>query len=239
MTDEHPARRVTLQRHILESQRRHQEATGELSVLLTQIAYAGKIFAHALGRAALVGRLGPTGGTNVQGEVTKKLDVFGNETIIDAFATSELVAAVVSEEDDEPRQMACGPGAKYVLCVNPLDGSSNSDINGVVGTIFGIYKPRPRRRTRTRSGTPARWWPTCTGPCSKGGSISIPAICAIRMASSVCSTSVRRWRSSWSKRVVQHRPVARVCSTCRSTRSTSGSPSPSGAGSRWRASTSS
>ena len=60
MTDEHPARRVTLQRHILESQRRHPGASGELSVLLTQVAYAGKIFAHALGRAALSGHLGVT-----------------------------------------------------------------------------------------------------------------------------------------------------------------------------------
>ena len=110
-------------------------------MLLTQIAYAGKIFAHALGRAPLSGRLGATGGSNVQGEATKKLDVFGNETIIDAFATSELVAAIVSEEDDEPRQMACGPVAKYILCIDPLDGSSNSDVNGVVGTIFGVYKP--------------------------------------------------------------------------------------------------
>ncbi len=141
VTDRHPARRVTLQRHILESQQRHPEATGELSVLLTQVAYAGKIFAHALGRAPLAGHLGVTGGTNVQGEVTKKLDVFGNETIVDAFAASELVAAIVSEEDDEPRQIACGPRAKYILCIDPLDGSSNSDINGVVGTIFGIYKP--------------------------------------------------------------------------------------------------
>ena len=57
MTDDHPARRVTLQRHILESQQCHPGATGDLSVLLTQLAYAGKIFAHALGRAPLVGRL--------------------------------------------------------------------------------------------------------------------------------------------------------------------------------------
>lgn len=157
MMNDYPARRVTLQRHILESQRRHREATGELSVLLTQIAYAGKIFAHALGRAPLVGRLGVTGATNIQGEETKKLDVFGNDTITDAFATSELVSAVVSEEDDEPRQIACGPGAKYVLCIDPLDGSSNSDVNGVVGTIFGIYKPgagdgRQADASRLRSG---------------------------------------------------------------------------------------
>ncbi len=141
MIDERPAHRVTLQRHILESQQRHPGATGELSVLLTQIAFAGKIFALALGRAPLSGRLGATGGSNVQGEATKKLDLFGNETIVDAFAASELVAAIVSKEDDEPRQMACGPGAKYILCIDPLDGSSNSDINGVVGTIFGIHRP--------------------------------------------------------------------------------------------------
>ena len=98
MIDERPARRVTLQRHILESQQRHPGATGELSVLLTQIAFAGKIFALALGRAPLSGRLGATGGSNVQGEATKKLDLFGNETIVDAFAASELVAAIVSEE---------------------------------------------------------------------------------------------------------------------------------------------
>lgn len=157
MTDDHPARRITLQRHILQSQQRHPRATGELSVLLTQLAYAGKILAHAIRRAPLMGRLGAAGGTNVQGEVTKKLDVFGNETIADAFETSELVAAVVSEEDDEPRQMACGPGAKYILCIDPLDGSSNSDINGVVGTIFGIYKPatddgRGADVTRLRTG---------------------------------------------------------------------------------------
>lgn len=139
--DRHPARRVTLQRHILESQRRHPEATGELSVILTQLAYAGKIFAHALGRAPLAGLLGGTGATNVQGEGTKKLDVFGNETIADAFASIDLVSAIVSEEDDEPRQIACGPGAKYILCIDPLDGSSNSDVNGVIGTIFGIYRP--------------------------------------------------------------------------------------------------
>ncbi len=69
MTDDHPARLVTLQRHLLESQQRHPRSTGELSVPLTQLACAGKSFAHVLGRAPLVGRLGPAAGTNVQGEV--------------------------------------------------------------------------------------------------------------------------------------------------------------------------
>jgi len=132
---------MTLSRHILESQRQQPRARGELSLLLMQMAFAGKIFSHALRRSALDARLGPTGDRNVQGEATKKLDVFGNDTIVEAFARSELVAALVSEEMDEPRQIACGKRASYVLCVHPLDGSSNSDVNGVVATIFGVYRP--------------------------------------------------------------------------------------------------
>lgn len=134
-------RAMTLSRYILESQRHEPRARGELSVVLLQLAFAGKIFSHALRRSALDGRLGPTGDRNVQGEATKKLDVFGNDTIVEAFARSELVAALVSEELDEPRQIACGKRASYVLCVDPLDGSSNSDVNGVVATIFGVYRP--------------------------------------------------------------------------------------------------
>jgi fructose-1,6-bisphosphatase I len=149
--------RMTLSRHILESQREHPRARGELSVVLLQLAFAGKIFSHALRRAALTGQLGMTGGHNVQGEATKKLDVFGNQTMVEAFAHSELVAALVSEEMDEPRQIACGKRASYVLCVDPLDGSSNSDVNGVVATIFGVYRPArdagaPAAVARLRSG---------------------------------------------------------------------------------------
>jgi fructose-1,6-bisphosphatase I len=135
------ASRMTLSRHILEVQRRHPEAHGELSVLLLQIAFAGKIFSHALRRAAFSGRLGVTGEQNVQGEATKKLDAFGNDVLVEAFARTELVAALVSEEMDEPRQLAGGAHASYILCIDPLDGSSNSDVNGVVATIFGVYRP--------------------------------------------------------------------------------------------------
>jgi fructose-1,6-bisphosphatase I len=112
-----------------------------------QLAYAGKIFSHAIRRAALSGQLGATGEQNVQGEATKKLDVFGNQTIIEAFAPNELVAAIVSEELDEARSVACGTRASYVLCIDPLDGSSNADVNGVVATIFGVYRPAREGRT--------------------------------------------------------------------------------------------
>jgi len=140
--------RMTFARHVLEIQRKHARATGELSTVLLQVAFAGKIFAHALRRAALEGQLGVTGDINVQGEATRKLDVFGNRTIVDAFARNEIVAAIVSEEMDEPRQLAGGKRASYVLAVDPLDGSSNSDINGVVATIFGVYRPPREGRAR-------------------------------------------------------------------------------------------
>lgn len=135
------ASRMTLGRHILESQRQHPGARGELSVVLMQLAFAGKIFSHALRRAAFANQLGVTGERNIQGEETKKLDAFGNDVIVEAFARTELVAAIVSEELDEPHQLACGPSSSYILCIDPLDGSSNSDVNGVVATIFGIYRP--------------------------------------------------------------------------------------------------
>jgi fructose-1,6-bisphosphatase I len=138
------ASRMTLGRHVLEAQRRLPAARGELSVLLLQLAFAGKIFSHALRRAVFAGQLGHTGDRNVQGERVKKLDAFGNQVVLEAFARTELVGALVSEELDEPRQMAGGPKASYVLCVDPLDGSSNSDVNGVIATIFGVYRPSRR-----------------------------------------------------------------------------------------------
>lgn len=133
-------RGITLSRFIIEQQSAHPTANGELSTLLTQIGFVGKIFAREMRRAALVGMLGLTGEKNVQGEATKKLDVFGNDTVVEAFADMGLVAAIVSEEEDEPHHLPGGKDARYILCVDPLDGSSNSDINGAVGTIFGIYR---------------------------------------------------------------------------------------------------
>ena len=135
---------VTLHRHVLEAQRRHADARGELSVLLLQLAFAGKILSHALRRAALTGHLGLTGERNPQGEEVKKLDEFANDVLVEAFARTELVGELISEELDEPRVMAGGRQASYVLCIDPLDGSSNSDVNGVVASIFGLYRPQDR-----------------------------------------------------------------------------------------------
>lgn len=125
----------------------HVRATGgadakSLAILITQIAVAGRIIARELARAPLVGLLGKTGETNVQGEDVKKLDLWANNVVVNALKDTDLVCTMVSEEMAEPLHLDdhCERG-RYVVCFDPVDGSSNLDINGIVGTIFSI---RPR-----------------------------------------------------------------------------------------------
>jgi fructose-1,6-bisphosphatase I len=134
------AKGMTLSRHILGWQQRYPHAVGELSILLEQVAFAAKVLSREMRRAALAGTLGLVGEKNATGDAQKKLDVLGNDIVVEAFAESGLVAAIVSEELDEAKHIAGGSDATYVLCVDPLDGSSNTDINALVGTIFGIYR---------------------------------------------------------------------------------------------------
>ncbi len=130
-----------LPRYLIQAQRAHPEATGDLTTLLAQISLASKAISRELGQAALAGTLGTTGQVNVQGELVKKLDVVANEIMVEALEESGLVSTIVSEEMDEPLYLEkAGPRAKYVVCVDPVDGSSNIDINGVVGTIFSIRR---------------------------------------------------------------------------------------------------
>jgi fructose-1,6-bisphosphatase I len=110
----------------------------ELARLVEAMAAAGQALAREVRRAALVGNIGLTGATNVTGDAQKKLDLVGNQAVLDAVAPTGLVAAVVSEELSEARTL--DPAGRYLLCTDPLDGSSNTDINGVVGTIFGVYR---------------------------------------------------------------------------------------------------
>jgi len=110
---------------------------GDLAVVLNQLAVAGKLIARELSQAALVGRLGDAGRINVQGEVVKKLDLWANEVVVRALEASGLVGVVVSEELDDPLHLGDGP---YVVCIDPVDGSSNLDINGIVGTIFSVRR---------------------------------------------------------------------------------------------------
>lgn len=131
---------TTLSRHVLDEEQKHPEFGDQLSKILLQIAYSAKILSRELGRAALVGKLGLVGEKNPTGDPQKKLDIFSNETVIDAFVDTGLVAAIASEEEEDVTFLSCPTDVKYVLCMDPLDGSSNTDINGAVGTIFGIYE---------------------------------------------------------------------------------------------------
>ncbi|HXE58728.1 MAG TPA: class 1 fructose-bisphosphatase [Gemmatimonadales bacterium] len=132
---------TTIERFILDQEQKYPEATGELSNLLYDIALAAKIIAAALRRAGLVNILGSAGATNVQGEEQQKLDVFANETIKNALKHTGRVCAMASEEDADiipvPPEYPVG---KYAVLYDPLDGSSNIDVNGAVGTIFSIYR---------------------------------------------------------------------------------------------------
>ncbi len=141
---------MTIERHILEEQETHPEATGVLTNLLYDIALAGKVIASKTTRAGLAEILGLTGDINVQGEQVMKLDSFADQTIIRLNDHTGRLAAMASEEDAEfmpiPERY---PKGKYVLLFDPLDGSSNVDYNVPVGTIFAVY----RRITGEGAGT--------------------------------------------------------------------------------------
>ena len=122
-----------------------QKAAGgaqAVASLCEQLAAAGVAIAREVRRAALTGRTGYAGGANVTGDRQKKLDVVGNELVLDAFRKSPHVAAIVSEEDAQPVPTA-NPEAPYVLSTDPIDGSSNTDIDGPLGTIFSFSNRRP------------------------------------------------------------------------------------------------
>jgi len=133
----------TLEQHLLERQRGHPTATGEFSWLLGAITLATRIIAANVRRAGLVDVLGETGSTNVQGEVVQKLDIIANETIATCLGYRDNVGIIVSEEDDEPRILKePDERARYIVLFDPLDGSSNIDVNVSIGTIFSILQRR-------------------------------------------------------------------------------------------------
>jgi fructose-1,6-bisphosphatase I len=131
---------ISLSRHLAEQGRHIGDPARELPTLILEMGYAAKLLAREIRRAALVGKLGLVGEKNPTGDTQKKLDVYSNEVVVEAFTNSGLVAAIVSEEMEELRTISCSDEAEYLLCVDPLDGSSNTDINGAVGTIFSFYR---------------------------------------------------------------------------------------------------
>jgi fructose-1,6-bisphosphatase I len=136
-----PSRIMTIERHILEEQTYHPEATGVLTNLLYDLALAGKVIASKTTRAGLAEILGRTEDINIQGEQVMKLDRFADLTIFRINDHTGRVAAMASEENEDflpvPDKY---PKGKYVLFYDPLDGSSNVDYNVPIGTIFGVYK---------------------------------------------------------------------------------------------------
>lgn len=132
---------VTIERFILEQERMHPEATGDLTNLLYDIALASKVISGYVRRAGLVDVLGAFGARNVQGEEQQKLDVIANETVKQAIGFTGRVCVMASEEEGDPVPVPPerNPG-KYVLLYDPLDGSSNIDVNVSIGTIFSIHK---------------------------------------------------------------------------------------------------
>jgi fructose-1,6-bisphosphatase I len=132
----------TLGQFIIEKQADFPYAKGELSRLLRDIGIAAKIVNREVNKAGLVDILGEEGTTNIQGESQKKLDVYANEQFITALQSGGECCIVVSEENDEYVYIdsEISKNAKYIVAIDPLDGSSNIDVNVAVGTVFSIYR---------------------------------------------------------------------------------------------------
>jgi len=130
---------TTLDRFIMRKQEDFPYATGELSQLLRDIALAAKIVNREINRSGLIDIAGAYGSQNIQGEDQQKLDVIANIRFIRALRNGGEVCTIISEEDDEMIQTGNNQG-KYVVAIDPLDGSSNIDVNVSIGTIFSVYR---------------------------------------------------------------------------------------------------
>ena len=133
---------VVLDEYIIQKQKEFPRATGDLSAILRNIGLAAKIVNREVNKAGLVDILGSTGTQNVQGEEVKKLDVFANQEFISSLSVSGLCAGIASEENEDFIRINNDEGskAKYVVAIDPLDGSSNIDVNVSIGTIFSVYQ---------------------------------------------------------------------------------------------------
>lgn len=132
---------TTLEQFIIQQEQSFPYATGQLSKIIRDIVLAARLVNREVNKAGLVDILGITGDVNVQGEQVQKLDIFANEQMIDALFKGRMVCAVGSEENDE-FLIKEGAQGKYIVLMDPLDGSSNIDVNVSIGTIFSIYRRR-------------------------------------------------------------------------------------------------
>ena len=130
---------TNLDRFIMKNQEAFPYATGELSQLLRDLAYAGKVVNREINMAGLAGITGAHGAENIQGEAQQKLDVAADIRFSRALKKGGEVAAVISEEVEDIIDLD-NPDGKYIVAIDPLDGSSNIDVNVSIGTIFSIYR---------------------------------------------------------------------------------------------------
>lgn len=154
------------------TQRNNPEVTTELASLLTNVATACKAISHQVNRGALAGALGIAGSENIQGEEQRELDIISNTHFIDALEWSGHLAAMVSEENEAiiqiPAHYSKGP---YLICFDPLDGSSNIDVNLSVGSIFSILKcPDNERNPKSADFLQPGHQQVCAGFCVYGPS---------------------------------------------------------------------
>ena len=131
---------MTVSRHIMDLQRMHPEATGDLSGLLNELIVAAKTISAEVNMAGLADVLGMSGKTNIQGEEVQKLDEFANNTIKRRMARCGYICVMTSEEEEGIIPVKEGYEGKYTLAFDPLDGSSNIDVNVSIGTIFSIHR---------------------------------------------------------------------------------------------------
>ncbi len=143
MTNSLDERLVTLEEFIIQAQNRFPGATGELSQLLRDIGLASKIISREVNKAGITNILGNDGTTNIHGEAVKRLDLFADEQLISALERSQITCMVISEENDGIVRLR-SQGGKYIVYLDPLDGSSNIDVNVSIGSIFSIYMREPR-----------------------------------------------------------------------------------------------
>ena len=136
-------RNTTLGEFIIEHQNSFQYSTGELSRIINSIRLAAKVVNYKVNKAGLVDIIGAVGETNIQGEDQQKLDVYANQKFIQTLINRNIVCGIASEEEDSFISINSqdeNHQNKYVVLIDPLDGSSNIDVNVSVGSIFSVYR---------------------------------------------------------------------------------------------------
>ena len=136
-------RNRTLGEFIIEKQEDFQYSSGELSRIINSIRLAAKVVNYKVNKAGLVDIIGAAGEQNIQGEDQQKLDIYANNVFIQTLINREIVCGIASEENDEFITVAGSDNChnnKYVVLMDPLDGSSNIDVNVSVGTIFSVFR---------------------------------------------------------------------------------------------------